>query len=108
MKVPTQWTGPADIRAAVDRQWKKGRILSAPLRGEHLFPMRVPLKAPTGPELSARFDEVRRWIRELVEGSRETKRFGYEIEWLEIDHRQLGLNRVPAAVMVPSEEDALA
>jgi hypothetical protein len=33
--------------------------------------------------------------------------FGYEIVWTEINHRQLGRNRMPSGITIPSEEDAL-
>ena len=57
--------------------------------------------------MGQRFDEVRAWIRNLEEGSRTTRGFGYEIEWIEINHRQLGRNRIPDGVTVPTESDAL-
>ena len=53
------------------------------------------------------FEAVRGWIRELEDNSRSCKGFGYDIEWADINHRQLGRNRVPSRVSVPTEADAL-
>ncbi len=50
-----------------------------------------------------RFDDVREWIRTLEHGSGS----GYEIVWTEIEHRQLGRNRVPAGLVVPSRQHAV-
>jgi hypothetical protein len=95
------WTTPADLRAQVLRHWEGGRILAAGLRGETLFPLELRLRGPDTRALSERFDEVRQWIREL-EGEH-----GYEIHWAEINHRQLGRNRVPARMLVATERAGL-
>jgi hypothetical protein len=92
------WTTPADLRAQVLRHWENGRILSAP---QNLFPMELRLRGPDTRALSERFEEVRTWIRELEFGR------GYEIHWAEINHRQLGRNRIPARIVIATERDAL-
>ena len=101
------WTSPQDLLAQVERQWSRGRILSARHSGEPLFPLTLRLKRPSPGEMAARFDEVRAWIRSLDDGSRACRGFGYDISWEEVNHRQLGRNRMPAAVVVPTESDAL-
>ena len=92
------WTTPADLRAQVLRHWDSGRILSAP---ENLFPMELRLRGPGTRALSERFEEVRGWIRQLEAGR------WYEIHWTEINHRQLGRNRVPGRIEIASEREAL-
>jgi hypothetical protein len=91
------WTTPADLRDQVLRYWESGRLLA----DDCPFPMELRLRGPDTRALSERFDEVRQWIRDL-EGGR-----GYEIHWAEINHRQLGRNRVPARILVPNEQRAL-
>jgi hypothetical protein len=91
------WTTPADLRGQLLRYWENGRMLS----GENLFPLELRLRRPDTRALSERFDEVRQWIRELERGR------GYEIHWVEINHRQLGRNRIPARIVVPGEREAL-
>jgi hypothetical protein len=102
------WTTPDDVRAQVERLWDRGRILAARLGGEPLFPLALRLCRPQVRELSDRFAEAREWIRLLDEGSKKATGQGYEIVYAEINHRQLGMNRVPEALLVPSEADALA
>lgn len=82
-------------------------MLAARVHGTALFPLRLRLTKPGARELTERFDDVRQWIQVLVEESREKRGYGYAIEWREIRHRVHGHNRVPDAVVMPSEADAL-
>jgi hypothetical protein len=102
------WTTPDDVRAQVQRLWDRGRILAARLGGEPLFPHAMRLARPQMRELSDRFAEARAWIRTLEEGGKSTVGAGYEVVYTEVNHRQLGTNRVPQSLVVPSEQDALA
>jgi len=99
------WTTPSDIRAQLRR--KHGKILAASITGETLFPLKLSLRRPEAREMGQSFDAVRGWISDLEENSRSCKGFGYDIEWAEINHRQLGRNRMPSRVFVPTESDAL-
>ena len=101
------WTTGPDIREQLLGLWNHGRLLSAGMNGTPLFPFRPRFRKPTASELGDRFDEVRRWISTLEEGSKAERGFGYEIVWTESRHRQLGRNRVPSNVIVCSELDAL-
>jgi len=102
------WTTPDDVRAQVQRLWDRGRILAARLGAEPLFPLALRLSRPEVRELSDRFAEARDWIRTLEEGSKKATGVGYEIVYAEVNHRQLGLNRVLQSLLVPREADALA
>jgi hypothetical protein len=102
------WTMPEDVREQVRRLWIRGRILSARVTSEPLFPLSVRMVRPDARELSERFAEARAWIRALEEGSKNAVGAGYEIAYVEVNHRQLGTNRVPQTLVVPSEQDALA
>ena len=101
------WTGAGQLRLAVQRQWETGRILAARCSPEPLFPLRVPLRRPDRRALLDRFDEVRAWIRELEAESAATLGHGYQLEWEEVNHRQLGSNRVPRAAIFQTEDDAV-
>jgi hypothetical protein len=107
MSTKVVWTTPADLTREVRRLWERGRILAAQITGEPVFPLRLPLRRPDAKAMAERFDEVRTWIRALDEGSRDRRGFGYAIEWQDINHRQLGRNRIPVAALLPSEGDAL-
>jgi len=104
---PAGWTTPADVRRQLAPYWESGRILAARLEHTPLFPLVLRLKRPDTRALADRFDEVRSWIKGLEAGSKAAQGFGYELDWAEINHRQLGRNRLPRAVQVPTEDDAL-
>lgn len=101
------WSTAEDLQVQVRRLWDRGRLLVAPGEGGAEFPLPLSLRRPNSRAMSDRFDDVRRWIRALDDGSKARRGFGYEIEWTEVEHRQVGRNRVPAAAFVPTREDAL-
>ncbi|NHZ44844.1 DUF3322 domain-containing protein [Massilia aquatica] len=107
MSAAPAWSGAATIRAQVQRLWDDGRLLAARVGGEALFPLELRLRQPTVAQTGERFDEVRAWIRELDAGSTSARGFGYRIVWREINHRQLGRNRIPDSVVFDSDADAL-
>jgi hypothetical protein len=101
------WTKPTDLADQISRHWTQGRILAAKIGGASVFPLRLRLRRPDTKALGQRFEEVRAWIRELEDGSRVRRGFGYDIEWIDINHRQLGRNQIPDGISVPTEVDAL-
>ncbi len=104
----SSWDGPASLAAQVERLWQRGRLLSPRVTGEPLFPLTLRLKRPAAGEMARQFEQVRGWIRALEAGAKEEIGHGYELQWHEVNHRQLGRNRVPAGAIVPSVEDAIA
>lgn len=98
------WTTPADAKAQVQRLWDRGRLL---VDDAVAFPLRLSLRRPASRDMVDRFDRVREWIKALEAGARAATGFGYEIIWTNVDHRQLGRNRVPRALVVPTHDDAL-
>jgi hypothetical protein len=101
------WTTPDEIKAQVQRLWDQGRLLAASITGDPLFPLQLRLRRPGARDLSDRFDAVRAWIKRLDEDARPNRGFGYEIDWGEVNHRQLGRNRVPVGLVMPARSDAL-
>jgi hypothetical protein len=101
------WTTSADLRHQVLRSWEHGKILDSGMTGETLFPLRLSLRRPDAKAMGQSFEAVRAWIRELEENSRASRGFGYEIEWADINHRQLGRNRIPNRISIPTQSDAL-
>ncbi|KAF0225855.1 MAG: hypothetical protein FD176_10 [Rhodospirillaceae bacterium] len=99
----TGWTTAADIEAQVRRLWDQGRILSARLTAETLFPLKLRFRAPDSKALGEQFAAVRDWIAALEAN----RRRGFNISWREVNHRQLGRNRVPDGIEIPDEAMAL-
>jgi len=107
MSLAMDWTKPTDLAEQVSRYWTQGRILAAKIGGSPLFPLQLRLRRPDTKALGQQFEEVRAWIRELEDGSRARRGFGYDIEWIDINHRQLGRNQIPDGISVSTEVDAL-
>lgn len=99
-----RWTTPAELRQRLEKRWKSGELL----RGTLEFPLQLSLRAPDAKVLRDEFEAVRAWIRSLESGSKGALGFGYDILWIEINHRQLGRNRLPKAVVFEHRSDALA
>jgi len=101
------WTQADDIKHQLERRWQRGQILAARLEDEALFPLQLTLKKPDAKALSDHFNAVRLWIQSLIKGSKTQRGFGYEIEWRTVKHRVHGRNRIPTAVVIPTQDDAL-
>ncbi len=111
------WTTSEELVAQVERLWRQGRLLAcSPKLQEHgghtdemlRFPLQLRMRRPTPRDLGEKFEAVRDWVRALEEGSKSALGTGYEVEWEEVNTRQLGRNRLPAGVHVASRDDALA
>jgi hypothetical protein len=106
------WTTPADVRAEVERLWERGVLpqavaeracgSAASLLG---FPLRLRLRRPRPVELGRSFDDVRTWIRDLEASAAMT---GFEITWDDVNTREIGRNRLPSALILPSLDAALS
>jgi len=94
---------PEAVREKALKIWQSGRVLSASLTGESLFPLDVPFRKATAREALERFGEVREWVNRLREGSRERKGFGYSLEFTEVNHRQLGPQQFPSRIWFETE-----
>jgi hypothetical protein len=101
------WTTPPQLAAQLQRRWDDGSLLAARLSGVSLFPMQWPLRQPSAAQLGEQFDQVRTWIRQLEAAAKPAQPHGYVIGWRDINHRQLGRNRLPATVAIEREDDAL-
>ncbi len=104
----SRWTTPKDLIDQTRRLWDSGRLLADRLDSDsQLFPLRLRLGRPRPGDLVDQFDAVRTWVAELLAGSCEQRGHGYAIEWREINHRVVGRNRMPVAIVLPSADDAL-
>ncbi len=101
------WTTPATIEEKLIREWQRGRILTAILGEDTLFPLRIPLKGPTSREWVDQFSMAQKWIASIGHHSNAVAKFGYRLEWREFNHRTLGRNRVPVAAVFDTARDAV-
>ncbi len=89
---------PDEIRKKTLRHWNSGAMLKVLMRGEDFFPLRIPWGKPSAKQLSEDFAAVRRRIAKLQDHSGPDQ-LDCTIEWQEINHRRLGSQRIPAAVL---------
>jgi hypothetical protein len=106
------WTDPIELTTQVHRLWDRGRLLACAVpvdsRDRLAFPLRLRLRKPSPRDLGPNFAMVQLWIDSLEKRSRSKLGFGYEIVWEEIKNREVGRNKVPVGVRLPTREDGLA
>ena len=96
------WTGPAELRAQLQKQWDRGELLAGLVTGEPAFPQRLALKCPRSADMTEHFDAVRAWSRGLRELA------DCRVVMREFRHRVLGANAVPQEVWIDTLDEALA
>lgn len=122
------WTTPTDIRAQLQRLWDDQSLLADVAdevaraisdgsyqrlqprsRGPLIsFPLTLRFRKPAPRELATSYEQARDWIKSLEAGCKSALGFGYDIVWEETNHRVIGRNVSPAAVVVPTRSDVLA
>ncbi|WP_285428879.1 DUF3322 domain-containing protein [Pseudomonas sp. lyk4-R2A-8] len=96
-----QWTTTADLNKQIQRLWLRGDLLRPLVTGQPWEPRRLSLKGPEAVQLSEQFEKVRKWVADL------SAIVGIRIQWREVNHRVVGLQRLPVAVWVDSLEAAV-
>ena len=88
------WTSGSDLKAQLSRLWERGDLLRPLAIGADPCPLRLRFKAPGNEELASEFEAVRSWLAEL------TRIEHIRIEWREVHHRVLGMQRLPQAIWI--------
>jgi len=96
---------PQEIRQKALRLWSSQEPLREDWAGEPGHPWEITFGKPGARELLETFSQLRDAVRDLREGCKAVRGFGYEIEFEERHHRQLGRQLVPARIFIPSLED---
>lgn len=94
---------PQAIRDKAMRLWTGNRLLRDWLEPAGLFPYAIAAGPPSGRQLGEAYAAVKDWIAILEAGAAR----GYRIDYREVNHRQLGPQRVPAKIIIESREDCL-
>ena len=99
---------PSEIRSKALRQWNNGRVLRAWLGQEEFFPFSIPLGAPTAGSLLNEFPRVGGWKESVESGGKCHTGSGYRIEYREVNHRQMGRQRLPQKAVFDEAADLIA
>lgn len=98
-----RWTRLSDIRRQLEKRWQKGELLRAGEQPDEVFPLRLTLKKPTASGLLEHFHDARRWATHWQGATSQN----LVPEWRTVNHRQLGRNTLPVAVVIPTLDAAL-
>ncbi|MEN8261002.1 MAG: DUF3322 domain-containing protein, partial [Pseudomonadota bacterium] len=87
--------------------WQIGGFLRAMASGKDIFPLEVRFAKPSAATLIEQFGEIRDWISDLKAHSKETKSYGYRLEYRSVNHRQLSTQSLPARILFDDAHDFL-
>ena len=107
-KKSAHWTTAGDIAAAAEKLWSGGRLPSALISGEELFPYSIKLSCPKTSEMAENIAEVRAWRAALDARSANERRRSYRLEYRSVRHSVLGKNSIPCRAVIETAEDALS
>ncbi len=99
------WTALPEVRAKLLTRWTSGDLLREALVPGVLFPMRISLKYPQGQSLVDDFTSAQSWVKTLSSAAEKAQ---LPLEWMDINHRQLGRNQLPVALLFDSLETVLS
>ena len=95
----SKWTSLPQVRAKLLARWDSGEFLREALAPSSPFPMRIPLKHPQGKSLGEDFVAAQLWVKTISSAAEKAR---LTLEWMDINHRQLGRNQLPVAVLFES------
>lgn len=96
-----KWTTAADLKQQLMHLWQRGELLRPLVTGHVWESRRLSFRGPDTAQLSEHFEMVRTWLAQLsgIDGIR--------IQWREVNHRVVGMQRLPASIWVDSLEEAI-
>lgn len=98
---------PVDIREKCLRIWQSDAFWVDIAQGGDFRPIEIPFGKPSPKEMLNDFSTLDEQLAVLRRASKEHKGYGYGIDYTEINHRQLGSQRVPARIYFETADDFL-
>lgn len=96
---------PEEIRERARRLWDSGRVLTAVLSDDGLFPWAVPFRKPAAADWLNRFAELRAWSERLQARATSESARSYRLKLREAQHRQLGRQWLPERIVFETADD---
>lgn len=96
------WTTYEDLHKQLTRLWDKGVLPNAIIAENTLFPLTLPLRTPTAPDITHRLQAVRKWVEALKAMSNVT------LIWQTVNNRVQGPQTLPQTAVIETVENALA
>ena len=92
-----QWTRIKDIKTQLERYWQRGELCRAVVSDTDVFPLCLKLKKPSSKLMLDEFSAMQDWVKD-IQG--DAAKHGLVLQWGDINHRVLGKQRLPCAVVV--------
>ncbi len=102
--MPSNWTRPADVRAALGRKWQSGSLLSGFAIGQDWEPLGIPLRGPAPGEIGERLGEVQEWAGDWQRAGRGPLR----VEYKKVGGRHVGSNMIPCRAWMDTYDQVWA
>ncbi|WDP93286.1 MAG: hypothetical protein HUN04_13570 [Desulfobacter sp.] len=100
----TAWTRHGDIKSRLKKKWDQGHFLGLSVQPEGFSPLRIPIKGPTAKELTHEFEAARNWVAGIRSHPGAETATGFDVEWKQVNHRTLGKNKIPRALVFNTVE----
>lgn len=100
-----QWTTLSNVKQYVLKKWNNGFILQLCCDPGKEQSLRIPLKYPSSQELIDRFSDAQRWVQTITSAALQNR---YTVEFTDINHRTLGRNQLPVALIFSTLDDAVS
>jgi len=98
-----KWTTPAALKKQLERYWNKGALCSASVKDDGLFPLRLSLRQPSAKVMLDAFGALQDWVRSIQYFA---DQHALKILWSDINHRHLGHQKMPLALLLETPEQA--
>ena len=98
-----KWTDPAEIQAQLERYWNRGELCRAAVRAGDMFPLRIPFKMPVAKVMLEDFGAMQDWARRIIAFA---DKHGLQLAWRDCNHRHLGKQKLPEALLLETAEQA--
>ena len=95
----------SDIKDFANRVWSRGDVLRGAVSEEPEFPLRLRFKKTGGQHAVESFAEVQSWLSELNASSKDTRGYGFTVEFSQINHRKLGRQNLPSDIRFDTPGD---
>ena len=102
--MPSSWTRPGDVRAALGRKWASGALLTSFAADQDWEPLVFRLRGPAASVIGERLGEVQGWAREWEQAACGPLR----VEYKKVGGRHVGANMIPCRAWIDGYDQAWA
>jgi len=95
----------SDIKASALKIWNKQLVQQSLLTAETVFPLKLAVPKFTARALREDFAEIKTWAQDIYNNSKPVVGFGYAIEYTDVNHQQLGKQRLPRQLVFDQPQD---